>query len=413
MSIVMDILRLFVAIMFAFLIGKLISRLKLPSILGWLIAGMIAGPHAINLLGNSVLDSKWFEISESILESMFGLMIGTELIWEKMKKSGKHILVTTVTESLGTFLIVSFAFSIIFWFTDVPIYLAFIFGGIALATAPAPSLSVVRDLKTEGPVTETLIPMTVLDDLVGALIFFLVVAFVSAHVSSAGIPVPVVLFLVFLPVFIGIATGFLTGKMLQHTKKTKTALPIMLIMLLVSTGIGFAINAILPAPVLNFMLIGMSFSTVFANMVSEDQLNGIMKIMNPIIGFAMIVVILNLAAPLDYHLIFGAGIYTAIYIIARAAGKYSGAYFGASITHAPATVKKYLGFTLLPHSGVSLAFTGIVVSILTGPAPDSAKIVQGTIAAAAVINEIIAVFMAKKGFEWAGELHKAERRKES
>ena len=29
---------------------------------------------------------------------------------------------------------------------------------------------------------------------------------------------------------------------------------------------------------------------------------------------------------------------------------------------------------------------------------------QGTIAAAAVINEIIAVFMAKKGFEWAGEL---------
>ena len=29
-------------------------------------------------------------------------------------------------------------------------------------------------------------------------------------------------------------------------------------------------------------------------------------------------------------------------------------------------------------------------------------------AAAAVINEIIAVFMAKKGFEWAGELHKAE-----
>ena len=27
---------------------------------------------------------------------------------------------------------------------------------------------------------------------------------------------------------------------------------------------------------------------------------------------------------------------------------------------------------------------------------------QGTIAAAAVINEIIAVFMAKKGFEWSG-----------
>ena len=412
MGIIMNILQLFITIMLTFLAGKLISKLKLPSILGWLIIGMIAGPHAMNLLGNSVLESMWFEILENILECVFGLMIGTELIWKRMKKAGIQIFVTTVTESLGTFLIVSFVFSIIFYFTNVPLYLAFIFGGIALATAPAPSLSVVKDLKTEGPVTRTLIPMAALDDLVGALIFFFVIAFVSAHISSAGIPVPIVLFLVFLPVLIGIATGFLTGKMLQHTKKAGTALPIMLVMLLVSVGIGFAINAMLPAPVLNFMLIGMSFSAMFANMVTEDQLNGMMKVMNPIIGFSMIIVILNLAAPLDYHLIFGAGIFTAVYIIARAVGKYSGAYFGAAITHAPATVKKYLGFTLLPHSGVSLVFTGIVVSVLMVPDPKSAQIVQGTIAAAAVINEIIAVFMAKKGFEWAGELNKADGREE-
>ncbi|MCI9138018.1 MAG: potassium transporter [Lachnospiraceae bacterium] len=409
---VMDILRLLVTVMFAFLTGKLISKLKLPSILGWLIIGMVAGPHALNLLENSVLDAKWFEILESILESVFGLMIGTELIWKRMKKAGAQILVTTVTESLGTFLVVSFVFGIIFWFANVPLYLAFVFGGIALATAPAPSLSVVRDLKTDGPVTKTLIPMAALDDLVGALIFFLVIAFVSAHISSTGIPIPVVLFLVFLPVLVGIATGFLTGKMLQHTKKTGAALPIMLVMLLVSAGIGFAINAMLPAPVLNFMLIGMSYSAVFANMVTEDQLNGMMKVMNPMIGFSMIIVILNLAAPLDYHLIFGAGIYTAVYIIARAVGKYSGAYFGAALTHAPATVKKYLGFTLLPHSGVSLVFTGIVVSVLMKPDPESAKIVQGTVAAAAVINEIMAVFMAKKGFEWAGELHRAGKEAE-
>ena len=128
---------------------------------------------------------------------------------------------------------------------------------------------------------------------------------------------------------------------------------------------------------------------------------------NPILGLAMITVILNLGAPLDYHLIFGAGLFTAVYIVSRAIGKYSGAYLGAAITHSPDTVKKYLGFTLLPHSGVSLVFTGIAVSVLSGPAPESAKIIQGTIAAAAVINEIIAVIVAKKAFEWAGEFHKA------
>lgn len=408
MGVLGDVLRLSLAIGIAFVAGKLISKLKLPSILGWLIAGMIIGPHAVNLLGSSVLDAQWFEILESIFECTFGLMIGTELIWKQMKKAGPQILVTTITESLGTFLVVSLVFGIIFWFAGIPIYLAFLFGGIALATAPAPSLSVVNEFKTDGPVTRTLIPMAALDDLVGALVYFLVLAFVSAHLSTAGIPVPVILLLVFLPVVIGIVTGFVTGKMLQHTQKRGTTLAVMLAMLLVSAGIGFAINSALTTPVLNFMLIGMSFSAVFANMIPEEKLNDMMKVMNPVIGFAMIVVILNLAAPLDYHLIFGAGIYTAVYIAARAVGKYSGAYLGASITHAPAAVKKYLGFTLLPHSGVSLVFTGIAVSVLEGPAPECASIIQGTIAAAAVINEIIAVFMAKKGFEWAGELHQAK-----
>ena len=97
--------------------------------------------------------------------------------------------------------------------------------------------------------------------------------------------------------------------------------------------------------------------------------------------------------------------------IARALGKYFGAYFGAHITKSPKTVKKYLGLTLLPHSGVSLVFTGIAVSVLMGPAPESAKLIQGTIAAAAVINEVIAVIFAKKGFEWAGELENQELKK--
>lgn len=43
------------------------------------------------------------------------------------------------------------------------------------------------------------------------------------------------------------------------------------------------------------------------------------------------------------------------------------------------------------------AVTGITVSVLKNPAPECAEIIQGTIAAAAVINEIIAAIMAKKG----------------
>lgn len=408
MDLLFSVLRLLVSIFLAFAAGKLISKLKLPAILGWLIAGMVIGPHGLGLLNEAVLEAGWFDVTERILESVFGLMIGTELIWSQMKKAGPKILVTTFTESLGTFVVVSLVFGVLFACTGVPVYLAFVFGGIALATAPAPSLSVVRDLKTDGPVTRTLIPMAALDDLVGALVSFVVMGLVSAQVSAVGIPLPAVMLLVFLPVVLGGVTGAAAGLLMRRFRSRAGVLTVMLSMLLLTAGLGFFINSLLPIPVLNFMLIGMAYSTAFSNLIDMEKLYGMMEVVNPVIGFAMIVVILNLGAPLDYHLIFGAGIYTAVYILARAAGKYSGAYLGAAVTHAPAAVRRYLGLTLLPHSGVSLVFTGIAVSVLQNAAPESASMLQGTIAAAAVINEVIAVFAAKKGFEWAGELHKAE-----
>ena len=147
MELLLDVLRLLVSILIAFLAGNLIAKGKLPSILGWLIAGMLLGPYALGLLGNGILDARWFEMLKSVFECTFGLMIGTELIWKKMRKAGSQIVITTVTESLGTFLVVSLVFGVIFLVVDIPLYLAFVFGGIALATAPAPSLSVVRDMK--------------------------------------------------------------------------------------------------------------------------------------------------------------------------------------------------------------------------------------------------------------------------
>ena len=58
------------------------------------------------------------------------------------------------------------------------------------------------------------------------------------------------------------------------------------------------------------MLMGMAFSAMFSNMITEKQLAYIMNDFNPILGIAILIVILNLGTPLDYHLILGAGLFT-------------------------------------------------------------------------------------------------------
>lgn len=132
---------------------------------------------------------------------------------------------------------------------------------------------------------------------------------------------------------------------------------------------------------------------------------------NPILNLSLVIVIVNLGMPLDYRLIAGAGLYTIIYILSRALGKIGGAYIGGKLTKADPKVTKYLGFTLLPHSGVSLIFTGIAVNTMTTIDASLAAIISGTIVSAAIINEIIAVLLAKTAFKWAGEISQQTSKK--
>lgn len=401
----MSLLRWLCVLLAALLAGKLMSKIKMPSILGWLIVGMILGPNAVGLMPQQVIDSQWYKLIITWMQCAFGLMLGTELIWKKIKSYGKALIVTTLTQSLGTFIFVSLVFAVAFYFTGVPLYLAFAFGGIALATAPAPALSIVQEFHTSGPVTDTLIPMAVMDDVVGIAVFFTVNSFIARAVSGGSVPLYMIPVMIFLPIIIGAAVGFVVGKALQKKSGKAFTLTMLLCGITATAAIGLFLNkAVFTNIALNYMLMGVAFSAVFSNMLSEERLEESVNWFHPVLAVSLLAAIVDLGAPLDYHLILGAGLYTFIYIISRICGKYGGARIGAKLTKMPDTVQKYLGLTLLPHSGVSLVFTGIISSVLVGSEPELASIVTGTIAAAAVINEIIAVIAAKKGFELAGEI---------
>ena len=403
----MLVLRWICVLVIAYFAGRLVSRLKMPSILGWLIAGMIFGPHALGLMPQAILDASWYKVIIMWMQCAFGLMLGTELLWSKIKGYGKALMITTLTQSLGTFAAVSAAFAVVFYFTGVPLYLALAFGGIALATAPAPALSIVSEFHAKGQVTDTLLPMAVLDDVVGIVVFFTVDSFIAGIVSGGSVPLYMIPVMIFLPIAIGALIGFPCALLLRKVADKTKILSVVLVGITATVFVGWLFNAFLLSGItLNYMLMGVAFSAVFTNMVTEPQLGEITDDFRPILAVALLSAIVDLGAPLDYHLIIGAGGYTFLYIASRAFGKYFGARIGATATKMPVTVRKYLGLTLLPHSGVSLVFTGIICTVLSG-VPALAQIVQGTIAAAAVINEIIAVFAARKGFELAGEIKKA------
>lgn len=86
-----------------------------------------------------------------------------------------------------------------------------------MATAPAPALSIVREFKTKGPVTSTLIPMAALDDIVGCILFFTTIALVAGNLSAGEMPAYMIALVVLLPLAIGVVTGLLAGLVLKKS----------------------------------------------------------------------------------------------------------------------------------------------------------------------------------------------------
>ena len=402
---IIGLLRIFAIVSVAFICGKLISKLKTPAILGWLIAGIVFGPYLAEVVTLETTSSVWYKIFIKVFECFAGVMIGREIIFKKIAKSSKQIIGITFVQSIGTFLFVTAAFAVVFFIADIPVYLAFIFGGIALATAPAPALSIVNEYRTSGPVTQTLIPLAAIDDVIGVAVFFTVISVIASVKGGAATSPLVIIASVCLPFVIGIGIGALASVILKRIKNRRVCFALLLCFLCLSAATGIVIDrSVFHAYRLNYILIGMAFSATLVNLIPEEKAEALFAQYQGILNLSLVLVIVNLGMPLDYRLIAGAGLFTAVYILSRAVGKIGGAYLGGKLTKAPKTVTKYLGFTLLPHSGVSLVFTGIAATTLSGFDPSLATIVQGTIVAAAIINEIIAVIIAKYAFQWAGEI---------
>lgn len=402
---IVNILSIFAIFATALLLGKLLSKLRLPAILGWLIVGVLFGPHLVGLINDEVINSLWYQIFSKLLETIAGVMIGREICFRKLKKYGKQIVGITFVQSIGTFLFVSLVFAIALYFSGYPIYLAFIFGGIALATAPAPALSIVSEYKTHGPVTDTLIPLAAIDDIIGVIVFFTVISIVSLLSGSNSVSIWSVISMVLMPFVFGICIGLVYYLIFKKCTNKHVLLVFYVLFLIIASCLGLCFDLLVFKKItMNYLLLGMAFGGTVTNTLKEEQNEAIMVHYDKILNIALVFVIINLGMPLDYRLIAGAGLFTIIYILSRAFGKVGGAYLGGKITKSPKSVTHYLGFTLLPHSGVSLVFTGIAVTTLNAIDASLGSLVSGTIVAAAIINELIAVILAKFAFKKAGEI---------
>jgi len=298
---------------------------------------------------------------------------------------GKQIIIITLFQALGAFVLVScgcflFFHYVIFLREALP--LGLLLGAICCATAPAGVFAVIEQYKAKGNLTSTLLAIVAIDDAICIVVFGVALAISTALLGTAGgfsWPAIVVSLRevggsLLLGALVGVMIFAILRRLLPNVQKAGLMM------------VGFALLGCGAAQLLGFspLLTNMTAGFLIANLLQARERN-ILRIIKGIEGPIFILFFTLAGSVVRLDMLEQAGVVVIIYVIARWIGKIWGASLGARIAGAPRTIRKWLGLGLIPQAGVAIALTYLIRDRL----PALADLITVIVLASIVIDEII------------------------
>lgn len=384
-------LKLSIIILVGVLGGRLANLVKLPKVSGYIVSGLVIGPSFINLIGSSDIDS--LSIVNDLALAAIAFIIGNEFLLKDMKKVGKDILLITIGEVIGAFTLV---FVVMYFIFKQSIDFSIIIASMSASTAPAGIVMVIRELKANGPLTKTILPIVAIDDALGIMIFGVSLSLAKIFAGAESYSIIKIIGNPLLEIVGSLILGFIIGAMMTYfVKKSKNKEE------LLSITVGFIL---LGAGVANFLNLSSLLTCMMVGATLVNLKQNSQRIFNSVHEFTPPINILFFTVAgisLDIKAFFAVGLIGIGYIFARAAGKVIGATIGAKFVDANEEVVKYLGMSLLTQGGISIGLSMIVRKEL----PHLSDSVVTVILFSVLIYEIIGPILAKIALTKAGEVN--------
>jgi Kef-type K+ transport system membrane component KefB len=376
-----------------------IRRTAMPSVVGWLIAGVVLGPFALRLLSVQTLENLGF-VSDITL-GLIGVIIGLEITMGTLRRLGGGIIPIILLESFGAFLLVFLGLYLLT--RNMP--LALVMGALAPASAPAGTVAVLREYKAKGPLTKALLVVVGADDALAIVIYVFAASYAKVLVGGGdysligliGKPLLEIL----LAIGIGGAVGWLLGFFSQQVRGQEIFLSIGLGAILICVGLSQWLHFSI---ILSTVVLGTTLVNVFPR-VSRRISENLEFFIQP---FYVIFFVLA-GAHLDLRVLLTLGLLGLVYIICRSAGLIGGARLGAVIGREIPVIRKYLGLGILSQAGVAVGLAYLIIKEFAPLGPNGyalASQVITAIAATTIVFEIIGPIFTKLAITKAGEIWK-------
>lgn len=372
--------------------GLLAEYLHLPKVTAYLMVGLLLGPGMMNQLPTEHVEQFDPMLKLAMALVLFGL--GCHFPLQRIRRIAGRCLALSGGELLFTFGLVLVGLLAI----GTRFNTAILLGCLALATAPATTVLVLKEYRSEGPVTECTGVLVALNNFASIVAFELV--FLVMHLLQDGMDgsfiqqVIVVVRDVAGSITIGVVAGFAVSFGCGLVGRGRW------IVLLVATTtllLGVCESFAIPY-MLTFLVMGVTLANTF------DLSDKIVEELDHLTGLLCVLFFAVHGAELELGAFVRLGWIGAVYILCRVVGKVAGVYVAARVFKHSIELRQNLGSCLLAQAGAAIALSTIAV----GRDEDLGRPVQTVILGSVVLFEIIGPLMIKYSLIRAGEVPLAQ-----
>ena len=203
----------------AFQFGRFATRFHLPLITGYLLAGILAGPFILRFMAAADADSLRF--LDEISLAFIAFIAGSEMSLDELRGRFRSIGWNTFMQILAIYTAVGAAILLLAdyipFMQDLSlagrIAAAILGGTILITTSPSSTIAVINELRARGPLTKTVLGVTLVKDVLVVALFALSVSIASTLLTGQNFDLALIA-LVSFEIAASIGLGILVGQII-------------------------------------------------------------------------------------------------------------------------------------------------------------------------------------------------------
>lgn len=380
--------------------GALMHGLRMPRIVGYMLAGLALGPSVSDMVPGSVLHD--LGLMKELALGLIGLLAGVELRLGDLRQRWRSMLGVVGGQTVVVIVVVLLAIVIgRDWIPFVagmawgPLLLVgLIFATMMALNSPMVTIALLTETRATGPVAKTTLGVVLLADVLGIVLFTLALSLAQGTFGRSGVPPGAVLGSLLWQITLSILAGaIIAGIATLYLRFVRLELVLVAVVLVfVTTALARALHF----EVLLSLLVAGFLVENLAPVRASSLVRALEQIGSPVfvVFFALAGAELDLGhLEVLWPLVLG-------FVVVRMSGLYAGAWLGARLGGAEPVVQRDVWLGLVSQAGVAL---GLVV-IVADRFPGLGAALQATVVGVIAINQALGPILFRLALARSGEM---------